>query len=172
MFRLQHAQACGRCDMNWADLIVSPCGTHHLLSNAPAYSERFEEVLKFHSTGLASVRFGGLAWHIQPDGTPAYVQRFNRTFGFYEGLAAVVAEEGAFHITHRGEAVYSDRYEWCAISKAAIVLLGPLMAPTCTLPTMVGQPTPSAGGMSAIFAMPLQLCSLMTVAPLTSTRMV
>ena len=113
MFRLQHAQACGRCDMNWADLIVSPCGTHHLLSNAPAYSERFEEVLKFHSTGLASVRFGGLAWHIQPDGTPAYVQRFNRTFGFYEGLAAVVAEEGAFHITHRGEAVYSDRYEWC-----------------------------------------------------------
>lgn len=99
--------------MSWADLVVSPCCTHHLLNNAPAYSERFDEVLKFHSPGLAPVRCAGLAWHIQPDGTPAYVRRFKRTFGFYEGLAAVEAEEGAFHIMPGGEAAYSERYDWC-----------------------------------------------------------
>jgi hypothetical protein len=99
--------------MNWAALAVSPCGTHHLWRNAPAYSERFDEVLKFHSPGLAPVRCTGLAWHIQPDGRPAYDWRFKRTFGFYEGLAAVAAEEGAFHITPFGEAAYSERYDWC-----------------------------------------------------------
>ncbi|MDP3923081.1 MAG: methyltransferase [Hydrogenophaga sp.] len=99
--------------MNWADMVVSPSGTHHLWSNTPAYSERFDEVLKFHSPGLAPVRCAGLAWHIQPDGTPAYVSRFKRTFGFYEGLAAVVTKDRAFHITPDGEAAYSERYNWC-----------------------------------------------------------
>lgn len=99
--------------MNWAALAVSPCGTHHLWRNAPAYSERFDEVLKFHAPGLAPVRCAGFAWHIQPDGRPAYVRRFMRTFGFYEGLAAVLTEEGAFHITAAGDAAYSDRYDWC-----------------------------------------------------------
>lgn len=99
--------------MNWADLVVSPCGSHHLWGNTPAYSERFDEVLKFHSPGLAPVRCAGLAWHIQADGRPAYVSRFNRTFGFYEGLAAVVADEGSFHIKPDGESAYSERYDWC-----------------------------------------------------------
>jgi len=99
--------------MNWSDLLVSTCGTHHTLGDAPAYAERFDAVLKFHPPGLAPVCRGDLAWHIHADGAPAYSRRFKRTFGFYEGLAAVTAEDGTFHITPAGDAIYTERYDWC-----------------------------------------------------------
>ncbi|WP_374315583.1 methyltransferase [Aquabacterium sp.] len=99
--------------MNWTDLVVSPCATHHLVNNEPAYLARFDEVLKFHSPGLAPVRRDTFAWHVHPDGTQAYARRFQRTFGFYEGLAAVLSDEGALHITAAGEDAYPQRYEWC-----------------------------------------------------------
>jgi len=99
--------------MSWANMVVSSCGTHHLLGEAPAYSVRFDEVLKFHAPGLAPVRCNGLAWHIHADGVASYARRFNRTFGFYEGLAAVEAEDGSFHIGPEGQAAYAERYEWC-----------------------------------------------------------
>lgn len=99
--------------MNWRELVVSPCTTHHLANNEPAYSDRFEEVLKFHAPGLAPVRRDGHSWHVHYDGTPAYTRRFKRTFGFYEGIASVVGEEGAFHITITGEDAYPQRFDWC-----------------------------------------------------------
>lgn len=99
--------------MSWDDLTISSCGTHHLREAVPIYTNRFDSVLKFHAPGLAPVRLGDLAWHIQVDGSTAYNSRFRRTFGFYEGLAAVVADDGAFHITPAGAHVYSQRYAWC-----------------------------------------------------------
>lgn len=44
--------------MNWRDLSVSACGTHHECDGQPAYSGRFDEVLKFHAPGLAPVKRG------------------------------------------------------------------------------------------------------------------
>jgi hypothetical protein len=100
--------------MNWAELAVSPEGTHHQApGGAPAYAERFDQVLKFHSPGLAPVLKQGRAWHIRWDGSPAYERRFTRTFGFYEGLAAVTDADNWHHVTSEGKDGYPERYGWC-----------------------------------------------------------
>jgi hypothetical protein len=100
--------------MSWARLVVAADGSHHTSGDgAPAYSERFDEVLKFHAPGLAPVVRGGMAWHIHADGSPAYVRRFMRTFGFYEDLAAVVDRDGWYHIVPTGDDAYAERYDWC-----------------------------------------------------------
>ena len=99
--------------MNWQELSVSDCGTHHLSGDASAYVERFDEVLKFHHPGLAPVMRAGLAWHIHTDGSEAYIDRFVRTFGFYEGVAAVQTNDGWCHIHPDGNEVYPERYDWC-----------------------------------------------------------
>lgn len=100
--------------MSWRRLHVAPDGSHHVTGDgSPAYVERFDEVLKFHPPGLAPVLRGARAWHIRPDGTPAYPRRFARTFGFYEGLAAVVGEDGWHHIAPDGADAYGQRHAWC-----------------------------------------------------------
>lgn len=99
--------------MTWQELTIADSGTHHLGQGIPIYSERFDEVLKFHPPGLAPVRQRVDAWHIHPDGSPAYARRFRKTFGFYEGLAAVVDDQGWHHITPSGEDAYSRRFGWC-----------------------------------------------------------
>lgn len=75
---------------DWQKLTVADDRTHHCFAGQAAYDDRFDEVLKFHAPGLAPVQRGPEAWHIKTDGTAAYRQRYQRTFGFYEGFAAVV----------------------------------------------------------------------------------
>ncbi len=99
--------------MTWQNMHIATAGTHHLSGDAPAYRERFDEVLAFHAPGLAPVRLGGAAWHIRPDGQAAYARRFTRTFGFYEGLAAVRDTDGWHHIDPRGRDTYPARHHWC-----------------------------------------------------------
>jgi hypothetical protein len=100
--------------MSWTLLEVAADGSHHRTRDGvPAYAERFDEVLKFHAPGLAPVRRVGEAWHIRSDGSAAYERRFTKTFGFYEGLAAVVGSSGWHHITPEGRAAYVARYAWC-----------------------------------------------------------
>jgi hypothetical protein len=110
---MQYAQARWRRPMS-AAFTVSPCGTHHVDADGqPAYAARFDEVLKFHAPGLAPVRRGAEAFHIGPDGLAAYSRRFVRTFGYYEGLAAVVSPEGWHHIDPAGADAYPQRHGWC-----------------------------------------------------------
>ena len=97
----------------WRDLVPAPDGTHHLRGAAPAYDQRFDDVLKFHAPGLAPVRRGSAAWHILPDASPAYERRFVRTFGFYEGVAAVAGPTGWHHVRPDGTDLYAERYSWC-----------------------------------------------------------
>lgn len=99
--------------MTWRHLDVAPSVSHHLRDGEPAYADRFDEVLKFHAPGLAPVRRSGEAWHIHADGRPAYERRFQRTFGFYEGLAAVAGDDGWHHIDPTGADVYPQRFSWC-----------------------------------------------------------
>jgi len=99
--------------MTWRRLVISSCRTHHVDTGVAAYGARFDEVLKFHEPGLAPVHRSDEAWHIRPDGTAEYGRRFNRTFGFYEGLAAVVSADGWHHVDVRGEDAYRHRCSWC-----------------------------------------------------------
>lgn len=76
----------------WTHSRVSSCETYHICSDAakPLYQQRFKTVLPFHSPGLAPViDQTGVAFHINDRGEEAYSQRFDRTFGFYQHLAAV-----------------------------------------------------------------------------------
>jgi hypothetical protein len=98
---------------SWRTTTVASCGSHHVIAGAPLYATRFDEVLKFHEPGLAPVRLGGEAWHIDVAGAPAYRQRFLQTFGFYDHRAAVEARDGWCHIRPDGSFVSSTRFAWC-----------------------------------------------------------
>ncbi len=99
--------------MDWRRTRPSPDGTHHTLEGSPFYEACFDEVLAYHEPGLAPVRLGSEAWHIDVQGRPAYARRFHRTFGFYEGRAAAVDGEGWRHILPDGTDLYPERYAWC-----------------------------------------------------------
>ena len=91
---------------HWTTYTISPDATHHIAGERAAYSARFWEVLKFHAPGLAPVLDGSGAYHVTPDGAAAYSARFVRTFGFYDGRAAVESQDGWLHILpRRGGAV-------------------------------------------------------------------
>ncbi len=77
------------------------------------YAQRFIEVQKFHEPGLAPVRDASGAYHITPDGLPAYDTRHMQTFGFYEGRAAVHSDLGWLHLLADGSPLYLERYAWC-----------------------------------------------------------
>ncbi|MFT6402319.1 MAG: hypothetical protein ACJA2D_001637 [Pseudohongiellaceae bacterium] len=96
-------------------LRVAPEGTHHVSdNNVAAYENRFDEVLAFHQVSddlqAAPVRLAEKAWHINPEGAAIYPIRYDRTFGFYCGLAAVTHEKNWFHINAAGLPIYSQRY--------------------------------------------------------------
>lgn len=98
---------------DWQKLTVADDRTHHCLDGQAAYEDRFDDVLKFHAPGLAPVQRGPEAWHISTDGSAAYQHRYRRTFGFYEGFAAVVGDDGWLHVGPDGSAAYDARYDWC-----------------------------------------------------------
>jgi hypothetical protein len=97
----------------WRDAVVAPRGDHHLVRGEPIYSCRFDAALPFHAPGLAPVRRGAEAWHIDENGTAAYERRFRQTFGFYDERAAVEDDGGWCHVDVRGAPVYADRHAWC-----------------------------------------------------------
>ena len=99
--------------IDWRQYAVSADGTHHAREGRPAYDHRFTEVLKFHAPGFAPVVDDTGSYHIHPNGSAAYVERHNRTFGFYEGIAAVDSAEGWHHIRPAGTALYVQRHKWC-----------------------------------------------------------
>lgn len=111
---LQYAAACELAvSSNWQNTDVAPEGTHHLADGEPLYAARFQEVLAFRAPGLAPVRDGSGAYHIDTSGRPAYSRRFRRTFGFYEGRAAVEDADGAYVVDAQGNALDAGRYRWC-----------------------------------------------------------
>ncbi|MCK6524058.1 WG repeat-containing protein [Myxococcota bacterium] len=100
--------------MDWRTTKVANDSTHHVnAEGSPIYAMRFHEVLKFHAPGLAPARDETGAFHIDTSGDPAYSPRFLRTFGFYEGLAAVTTAVGWCHIDPHGRALSDERYDWC-----------------------------------------------------------
>ncbi len=100
--------------INWRETTVSEDETHHLWKEKPLYSKRFVSVLKFHSPGLAPVLDESGAYHINIRGESLCPQRYFRTFGFYEGKAAIESGDGGwFHISSDGSRLYPEHYRWC-----------------------------------------------------------
>ncbi len=97
----------------WQDYTVSVDSTHHVHRRRPAYAARFHEVLTFHEPGLAPAIDDSGAFHITPDGLPAYDSRHMRTFGFYDGRAAAQSDDGWLHILPDGAPLYTGRFAWC-----------------------------------------------------------
>ncbi|CAF1512592.1 unnamed protein product [Adineta steineri] len=100
----------------WTYSKVSSCGTYHICLNTqqPLYHHRFKAILPFHSPGLAPViDQTNAAFHINDLGESAYCQRFTRTFGFYQKLAAVQNSDQWYHITPQGSSAYKSIWQWC-----------------------------------------------------------
>ena len=94
---------------------VSTCGQHHVNTlGGRLYEKSFDSVLPFHKVDennhLAPVRKNGRAWHILMDGSDAYEERYDETFGFYCGLSTSVEDNQWFHINISGLPIYSERY--------------------------------------------------------------
>ncbi len=94
-------------------IVVAKDHTHHLLDGIPLYNRRFASVLKYHQPGLAPVVDESGAYHVDVYGNPAYPNRYTRTFGFYDGKAAVNSDGEWFHINSQGERLYKENYCWC-----------------------------------------------------------
>ena len=93
---------------------TSSCRTHHIDSNGdPVYGQRFKWVLPFHDPGLAPVENFEGSYHITPVGKPAYDVKFDRTFGYYQGFAAVQKGQLWFHIDAQGNRIYQENWDWC-----------------------------------------------------------
>lgn len=99
--------------MSWKRATVATDGTHHLLDGEPLYAARFQRVGKFHEPGLAPVSDPSGAFHVGPDGRPAYSGRFRQAWGFYAGLAAVEDAGGWLHVRVDGKPLYTEHYAWC-----------------------------------------------------------
>jgi ribulose-5-phosphate 4-epimerase/fuculose-1-phosphate aldolase len=103
-----------RSDIMTVHPTPSSCKTHHVDSNGyPVYQRRFQWVLPFHQPGLAPVGDSNGSYHITTDGVLAYTAKFDRTFGYYEGFAAVEKEQNWFHIDVHGKRVYQRDWDWC-----------------------------------------------------------
>lgn len=94
------------------NITLSPCGTFHRYNSKPLYHQRFSSILKFTSIGLAAVQDQDTAYHINIEGMPAYSQRYEKCYNFYQGLAAVKLKNTFFHIDTHGLPAYQDRFTW------------------------------------------------------------
>ncbi len=98
--------------MQLSKIEVSRCGRYHHYDGKPLYDKLFLQVGKFHEPGLApAVDYTG-AFHIDTTGKPIYEDRFDETYGFYEGLATVCKSKRFFHINQDGFLVHRNKFEW------------------------------------------------------------
>ncbi len=86
--------------------------TYHLYDGNLLYQNRFENVMNFHSPGIAAVKNSDGAFHINLEGNAIYEERFHQAFGFYDELAAVCDDSGWYHIDLSGKPIYNERYSW------------------------------------------------------------
>ncbi|MGC8581676.1 MAG: methyltransferase [Thermoplasmata archaeon] len=86
--------------------------TYHVYKGKPLYKKKFKKVMGFHPPGFAAVEDGSGAYHINLMGEPIYIQRYIRTYGFYDGIATVVDGLGYLHIDTTGTPIHNRRFVW------------------------------------------------------------
>ncbi len=65
----------------------------------------YDDVGNFSGDGLAWAAKNGEEFHIHPDGTPAYEQRYDWAGPFQDGEAAVMTGQEVFLINPKGERI-------------------------------------------------------------------
>ncbi|MGB1090910.1 MAG: methyltransferase [Oceanobacter sp.] len=90
------------------------------------YDGRFDEVLAFHKVDgcwIAPVQQDYEAFHIDTAGRPIYQHRFQRCFGYYNNLAAVIDKSGWYHIDQAGNTLYPERYKFAGNYQEGIAVV-------------------------------------------------
>jgi hypothetical protein len=98
--------------MNYQDIKISTDATQFLYEGKSLFDKNFIEVLKFHVPGFAPVKDETGAYHIDISGNSLYLDRYDRTFGFYCSRASVIRGQNWFHINEKGERIYQQNYAW------------------------------------------------------------
>lgn len=98
--------------MDWSAIQVSEENNSFIYKGELLFNKKYEEVLKFHSPGLAPVKDASGWYHIDANGVEVYKERYDRTFGFYFNRASVLCKDLWFHIDDRGERLYDVNYAW------------------------------------------------------------
>jgi len=98
--------------MNWKDIIVSKKNNSFKYKDAQLFDKVFDEVLKYHSPGIAPVKDGSGWYHIDVKGNEVYKERYNRVFGYYFNRASVIKGKNWFHINELGKRLYDANYVW------------------------------------------------------------
>lgn len=98
------AWACRKNQSGMFHIFVETC--------QPAYEQMYQQVTRFQE-GYAVVKgnSGYFSHHIQPNGLPAYDQRFMSVGLFFEGLADASDSGGEFHISPSGVPAYGRRFK-------------------------------------------------------------
>ncbi|MCB1144465.1 MAG: WG repeat-containing protein [Leptospiraceae bacterium] len=99
--------------INIEDISISQDETKFLYEGKILFSDRFLKVLAFHPPGIAAVSDTEGWYHIDLNGKPLYLKRFDRCFGFYFDRAVVVDGNRWYHIDDFGNKTYSPSYPWC-----------------------------------------------------------
>ncbi|MEE9378376.1 MAG: methyltransferase [Candidatus Lokiarchaeia archaeon] len=99
-------------EINLNEVYISFDETYHIYKNKPLYERKFMSVMSFHPPGVAAVKDGRHAYHVNLEGEPIYEKRFLKTFGYYSEIAAVNDNSGWYHINFSGIPVYNERYDW------------------------------------------------------------
>lgn len=98
--------------MKLEEIQINETGTAFYYNGEKLFDSCFLEVLKFHYPGLAPVKDDSGWYHINLQGEPLYIERFERAFGFYFNRAAVVVDGSSFHIDKTGKRTYRESYPW------------------------------------------------------------
>ncbi|MFD2914771.1 WG repeat-containing protein [Psychroserpens luteus] len=98
--------------MNWRDIIVSKESNSFKYKDEQLFDKVFDEVLKYHSPGIAPVRDKSGWYHIDVKGNEVYKERYNRAFGYYFNRASVIHENNWFHVNELGKRLYDANYAW------------------------------------------------------------
>ena len=98
--------------MDWRVIKVSEENNSFIYKGKLLFNKEYDEVLKFHSPGLAPVKDASGWYHISVKGIEVYKARYNRTFGYYFNRASVINNDSWFHIDDMGERLYDVNYAW------------------------------------------------------------
>ncbi|QHI35299.1 hypothetical protein IMCC3317_06450 [Kordia antarctica] len=98
--------------IHWKDIKVSTENNGFIHEGKSLFNKQFEEVLKFHSPGLAPVKDVSGWYHIGVKGNALYDNRYERTFGYYFNRASVIKGDSSFHIDEKGKRMYDENYNW------------------------------------------------------------
>lgn len=97
--------------MDWRQIEVSD-NNSFTLNGELLFGKVYEEVLKFHSPGIAPVKDETGWYHINTNGVEISKKRYQRAFGYYFNKSSVVNDSLWFHIDTKGNRFYTENYSW------------------------------------------------------------